>query len=114
MKKIVRSIEVVVEKWASARRQVSLANGLDEERRSSLGSPRARVRRDDDPGDPFAGQAACRLDRLQMTELGQAGVDDPGVATCRGEVQVELALAVPQQDHRRAIQAEIVAGNPTG
>jgi hypothetical protein len=43
-----------------------------------------------------------RLLRLLAAQRGQARVGDPGVAARRAEVQVELALAVAQQDHGQA------------
>ena len=47
-----------------------------------------------------------------MAKLGQSRIDDAGIAPRRGEMQVELALAVAQQDHGGAIQAGSLAGNP--
>jgi hypothetical protein len=49
-----------------------------------------------------------------VTELGQARIDDPGVSACRGEVQVEFALAVPQQDHRRGNTGQDQGRQPAG
>ena len=40
--------------------------------------------------------------RLPMAEVGQLWVDDAGIAAGRAEMQVEFALAVPQQDHAAA------------
>ncbi len=80
------------------------------------GRPRARgdragglqgagVGRDDDPLDPLSGQL---LGGLLAPGRGRAsvrrGIDDAGVAARGAEMQVELALAVAQQDHARAIQ----------
>ena len=36
---------------------------------------------------------------LGVSELGQAWIDDAGIAAGGAEMQVELALAVAQQDH---------------
>ena len=47
-----------------------------------------------------------------MAELDQTRIDDPGIAPRRDEMQVELALAVAQQDHGGAIHAGSLAGNP--
>ena len=49
---------------------------------------------------------------LDAAKLGQSRIDDTGIAPCRAEMQVELALAMAQQDHGSAIQAGPQAGNP--
>jgi len=60
---------------------------------------RTRIGRGDDPGDRFP----CELPRgvfgLVMAILGQASVLDARIAAGCSEVQIELALAMTQQDH---------------
>src|SRR5262249_17912780 len=80
------------------------------ERSGSLQSP--RVRRGYDSRDPVTGQILHRLGRLSMSERGQGWIPEARIGGGGGEMQVEFALAVPQQDHERAIQANFVPGNP--
>jgi hypothetical protein len=49
--------------------------------------------------DPLPGQLPGGLLRLGVPEYGQARIDDAGIAAGGAEMQVELALAVTQQDH---------------
>ena len=48
----------------------------------------------------FAGQLLRGLRGLGVAEFGQPRVGDAGVAFGGGKAQIELALAVSQQDHR--------------
>jgi len=66
----------------------------------------------DDAGDPFARKLPGRLGSLDVTEFRQPCIDNARIPAHRGEVEVEFALPMTQQDHRRAIQAGWAGGNP--
>ncbi len=63
------------------------------------GLQRARIGRRDDPPDPRLEQRLRRLFRLFVAQRGQPRVLDPRILPGGGEVEIELALAVTQQDH---------------
>lgn len=50
------------------------------------------------------GELASGVDSLRMAEVCQAGIYDAWIAAGRPEMQVELTLAVAEEDHGRAIQ----------
>jgi hypothetical protein len=68
------------------------------------------VRRDYDALDALADELLGSFLCLGVTELGQARIDDAGIAPCGTKVQVELALAVAQQDHRFVVRK--IIGRP--
>jgi hypothetical protein len=57
------------------------------------------VWRDDDALDSLPQKLLGGFPRLGVPERGEARVDDAGIAAGGAEMQVELALAVAQQDH---------------
>ena len=50
--------------------------------------------------------------RLGMAEIGQAGIDNAGIAAGGAEMQVEFALAVTQQDHTGPYRRSERAASP--
>jgi hypothetical protein len=57
----------------------------------------------DNAFDPLPHQLLGGVPRLGVTEFGQAGIDNAGIAAGGAEMQVEFALAMTQQDHAVAI-----------
>lgn len=60
-------------------------------------------------GDAMAFKLLRRLFGLMMAKLGQPGIDDPRINPRGGEVQVEFALAMTQQDHGRGLSGAFLA-----
>ena len=58
----------------------------------------------DDALDSLSHKLLGGLFRLGVPERGEAGIDNAGIAAGGAEMQVELALAVTQQNHAAAIQ----------
>ncbi len=61
-----------------------------------------------------AGEMPDRIGRLPVAEFGQARIDDARIAPRRAEMQVELALAVAQQDHGRGNTGRFRGRQPAG
>ena len=76
------------------------------------GLQRAGIGGGDDAPDALMAQRLGRGLRLLMAERGQPWIDDTWIDPGDGEMQVEFALAMSEQDHGQEIAAGPLHGNP--
>jgi hypothetical protein len=88
---------------AFANQRVDADRGLDDggDFRGRLQG--AGIGRDEDPGDAGGGERVPGLARLAATFFGEFGIFDTRVAAGAREMQVEVTLAVSEQEHGTSV-----------